>query len=97
MPFTDLQDDDEARVALFGVKEVVNHPQHYTWHPSGIEAVTICEGFNYNLGNAIAYIWRSGGAVIKGDVETDLQKAIWYIQRELERIQKHERRNGGRS
>ena len=66
--------------------EKVNHPPHYTWHPAGIEAVAVCEAFNYNLGNAIAYIWRSGGSVTKGEVETDLEKAIWYIRRELARI-----------
>ena len=77
----------EGRVTTIGGKrDVVDHPDHYTWHPAGVEAVTICEEFNYNLGNAIAYIWRSGGTTKKGDVETDLQKAIWYIQRELERI-----------
>lgn len=70
--------------------EAVNHPAHYNWHPAGVEAVTVCEAFNYNLGNAIAYIWRSGGPVVKGEVEQDLEKAIWYITRELERI----RRNG---
>jgi hypothetical protein len=68
-------------------KEQVNHPPHYTWHPAGVEAVTVCEAFSYNLGNAIAYIWRSGGSVTKGEIETDLNKAVWYIQRELERIQ----------
>lgn len=74
------------------MKEQVNHPAHYTWHPAGIEAVAVCEAFNYNLGNAIAYIWRSGGSVTKGEIETDLEKAIWYIQRELERI-----REGGKA
>lgn len=67
-------------------KEQVNHPPHYTWHPAGVEAVTVCEAFTYNLGNAIAYIWRSGGSVTKGEIETDLRKAIWYIERELERM-----------
>jgi hypothetical protein len=64
----------------------VNHPSHYTWHPAGVEAVTVCEAFSYNLGNAMAYIWRSGGSVTKGEVETDLRKAVWYIERELARI-----------
>jgi hypothetical protein len=31
----------------------VNHPKHYTAHPSGVEAVTICEHFSFNVGNAI--------------------------------------------
>ena len=86
---TDLEADD-SRIIRVGeptaVKEQVDHPPHYTWHPAGIEAVDVCEAFSYNLGNAIAYIFRSGGTVTKGDVETDLEKAIWYLRRELERI-----------
>jgi hypothetical protein len=67
-------------------RSAIDHPPHYSWHPAGVEAVTVCEAFSYNLGNAIAYIWRSGGPVTKGDVEADLEKALWYIRRELERI-----------
>ena len=64
--------------------ERVNHPEHYNKHPSGIECITIVEHFNFNIGNAIKYIWRAG---IKSDnpIE-DLEKAIWYLKREIERI-----------
>lgn len=64
----------------------VNHPKHYNEHPSGIECIDIVEGFNFNIGNAIKYLWRSG---LKSDnpIE-DLEKAIWYCQRELERVKK---------
>lgn len=61
------------------------NPPHYKWHPVA-ESVDIAEFFNFNLGNAIKYIWRSGGTVTKGEVETDLLKAVWYIQREIERV-----------
>ena len=85
----DLEADDELIVCV-GVRahgrEQVEHPPHYNWHPRGIEAVDVCEAFPYNLGNAIKYIFRSGGTVTKGDVETDLEKAIWYLRRELERL-----------
>lgn len=64
----------------------VNHPQHYNRHSSGIECVTIAEGFNFNLGNAIKYIWRAG--LKSDDQREDLQKAAWYINRELERLQR---------
>lgn len=62
----------------------VNHPTHYTNHQSGIECIQVTEYMNFCLGNAVKYIWRAG---IKSDnpVE-DLQKAIWYINREIERI-----------
>ena len=87
-------DDDEARIVAVGKRDTVDHPPYYNWHPAGIEAVTVCEAFPYNLGNAIAYIFRSGGPVTKGDVETDLEKAIWYLRREPERIRnEHSRRS----
>jgi len=60
----------------------INHPKHYTNHPSGIECITITEHMSFNLGNAIKYIWR---ADLKGNAEQDLQKAIWYINREINR------------
>ena len=62
----------------------VNCPAHYTAHPSGVECITITEHFNFNLGNAIKYIWRAG---LKTDEPTtDLRKAAWYLQREIERL-----------
>lgn len=61
----------------------INHPAHYTRHPSGTECIEITEHMNFNLGNAIKYIWRSGE---KGDTISDLKKARWYIDRELQRI-----------
>ena len=59
----------------------VNHPNHYTSHPSGVECIQITEHMNFLLGNAMKYIWR---ADLKNGVE-DLQKAVWYIQREIEK------------
>ncbi|MET0994723.1 MAG: DUF3310 domain-containing protein [Mycobacterium sp.] len=63
----------------------VNHPSHYTGHPSGIECIQITEHMGFNLGNAIKYVWR---ADLKNDALEDLHKAAWYIDRE---IQKRER------
>lgn len=65
---------------------VVNHPAHYTSHPSGVEAIQITEHMNFCLGNAIKYIWRAG-LKSKSPVE-DLRKARWYIDRELQRLTK---------
>ena len=59
----------------------VNHPTHYTSHPSGIECIQITEHMTFNLGNAVKYIWRCGE---KGKPIEDLQKAVWYLQREIE-------------
>jgi len=58
----------------------VNHPQHYTQHPSGIECIAITRHMNFNLGNAIKYIWRAG---LKGNSVEDLKKAAWYLQDEI--------------
>ena len=58
----------------------VNHPPHYTSHPSGVECITITEHMGFNLGNALKYIWR---ADLKHDAVEDLRKARWYIEREL--------------
>jgi hypothetical protein len=66
----------------------VNNPVHYTDHPSGIECIQITEHMNFNLGNAIKYIWR---AALKGKQLEDLKKAMWYIHREIERIEKYGR------
>jgi hypothetical protein len=63
----------------------VNHPQHYTSHPSGIECIQITEHMGFNLGNATKYIWR---ADLKHDAIEDLKKAAWYLAREIERREK---------
>jgi hypothetical protein len=62
----------------------INHPPHYLSHPSGVECIQITEHYNFCLGNAIKYIWRAG--LKAEDQREDLMKAIWYLQRELERV-----------
>jgi hypothetical protein len=61
--------------------DVVNHPPHYTSHPSGIECIQITEHMSFLIGNAMKYLWR---ADLKNGVE-DLKKASWYIQREIDK------------
>lgn len=65
----------------------VNHPNHYTSHPSGIECIQITEYMNFNCGNAIKYVWRCGLKESGTPIE-DLRKAKWYIEREISRILK---------
>ena len=60
--------------------DMVNHPPHYTSHPSGVECIQITEHMGFNLGNALKYIWR---ADLKGNAVEDLEKAVFYINREL--------------
>ena len=64
---------------------IVNHPRHYTQHPSGVECIQITEHFNFNIGNGIKYLWRSG--LKTNDPIIDLKKAVWYIEREIERLE----------
>ena len=67
----------------------VNHPKHYMSHPSGIECIQITEHMNFNVGNAVKYLWRTDH---KNGLE-DLQKAEWYIKREIRRVKKYARKN----
>ncbi len=62
--------------------EQVNHPPHYTSHPSGVECIDITEHMNFCLGNVIKYCWRAGK---KGERLEDLKKALWYLKREIKR------------
>ena len=61
--------------------DMVNHPAHYK--SGGIETIDFIEAkkLNYNLGNVVKYITR---ADLKGNRKQDLQKAAWYLQREIE-------------
>jgi hypothetical protein len=62
------------------MSDPVNHPKHYTQHPSGIECIRVTEHMSFCLGNAVKYIWRAG---LKADAIEDLRKAHWYIEREI--------------
>lgn len=69
----------------------VNHPAHYNSHPSGIECIVIARHHNFNVGNAIKYLWRAGLKSEEGIEDADkqvedLKKAIWYIDDEIKRI-----------
>ena len=64
------------------ITDKINHPPHYTAHPSGVECIQITEGFSFNIGNAIKYLWRADE---KGAPLDDLKKAGWYIEREITR------------
>ena len=69
----------------------VNHPKHYTSDPSGIECIDITRYRNFNIGNAIKYLWRAGlkedkdRKLIDKQVE-DLNKAVWYLVDEIHRL-----------
>lgn len=72
-------------------KDNVNHPKYYTSDPSGIECIDITRHRNFNVGNAIKYLWRAGLKIdadkssINKQIE-DLEKAVWYIVDEIHRL-----------
>lgn len=75
------------------MSDPVNHPSHYTSHPArcecgrGVECIQVTEHMMFNIGNAVKYLWR---ADLKNDAIEDLEKARWYISREIKR-----RKQGG--
>jgi hypothetical protein len=73
--------------------DAVNHPSHYNSHPSGVECITVTEHFNFNIGNAIKYLWRAG---LKDSMIQDLKKAKFYVEREIERLTKAEAEGGSK-
>lgn len=64
------------------MNDPVNKPSHYTQFP--VEIIEVTEHLNFCKGNAIKYVARSE---FKGNEIQDLEKAIWYIKREIARIE----------
>jgi len=65
------------------MSDPVNHPNHYTSHPSGVECIQVTEHMNFNVGNAVKYLWRAG---LKESAVEDLRKAEFYVKREIARL-----------
>lgn len=75
---------EPAQIEMFEpASDPVNHPAHYK--VGGIETIDFIEAkkLNYNLGNAVKYITRADH---KGNRKQDLEKALWYIKRELQTV-----------
>lgn len=78
-------------MAFKNKNDQVNHPKHYTSDPSGIECIDVTRHRNFNIGNAIKYLWRAGLKIdadkssINKQIE-DLEKAVWYIVDEIHRL-----------
>ena len=90
----------EAQTGLSGVQPAetpqpdrVNRPTHYTSHPSGVECITITEHYDFCVGNAIKCLWRCGLKAEEGmtprdkEIE-DLKKAVYYINRKINKLEK---------
>lgn len=63
----------------------VDHPAHYGGADNTYEAIKVIEAWElgFNLGNVIKYISRAGK---KGSKLEDLKKAMWYLNREIEKL-----------
>jgi len=79
----DAKDALASKLATGPAPDPVNHPYHYK--VGGIETIDFIEAkeLNYNMGNAVKYISR---AEHKGDKKQDLEKAIWYLNREIGKL-----------
>lgn len=81
----DVIKDKQKENVPHGTLEHVNHPNHY--NKGKFEVIEVIEDWQlgFNLGNAIKYIGRCEH---KENKKQDLEKALWYIKRELENITK---------
>lgn len=75
------------------IEDPVNHPSHYTSHPSGIECIQVTRHMSFNIGNVVKYCWRAGlkGASNEGASNAehiqDLKKARWYLDDEIKLLE----------
>jgi hypothetical protein len=75
------------------IEDNVNHPKHYTSSPAKcskcgtkIECIDVVQHMPFTTGSATKYLWRAG---LKGNAVEDLKKASWYINREIDRIERN--------
>ena len=69
------------------VNDVVNHPSHYTDGKIEVRDFIEDKGLNFHRGNAVKYIARAGKKNPAKEVE-DLKKAVWYLNREIQRMER---------
>jgi hypothetical protein len=71
------------------MSEQVNHPQHYGGEDNTYEAIKVIEAWDldFHLGNTVKYISRAGKKEVNKELQ-DLKKALWYLQRKIENLEK---------
>lgn len=69
--------------------EAVHHPSHYGGADNPYEAIKVIEAWQlgFCLGNTVKYISRAGK---KDAAIQDLKKARWYLDREIQKMEKSE-------
>lgn len=73
------------------VDNIVHNPPHYTGFSNGAEVVDIAENLPFNRGCAVKYLARAGKKHPDRELE-DLKKALWFVAREIERLEKSEKK-----
>lgn len=68
------------------------NPGYYQGFSGGAQAIDIAENLTFNTGNAVKYLARAGrvDGRVKGDRIQDLEKAAWYVNREIHRLKNDE-------
>jgi len=73
------------------IKEMVNHPNHYGGKSNTYEVIKVCEAWELDkdayLFNVVKYVARSGKKNKEKEIE-DLKKALWYLNRKIENLEK---------
>jgi hypothetical protein len=77
---------EEEKTALGKEENNPLNPSYYKAY-KGIEIIQLTEQMNFCLGNAVKYVARAGLKNEETKIE-DLEKAVWYIQREIEKLKK---------
>lgn len=81
-----MDNEDECNMKDNG-EDMINNPSHYGGGDNVYEAIKVIEAhnLNFNLGNACKYLLRAGKKD-KNREKEDLEKAIWYIKRHIEKL-----------
>lgn len=82
----------EDALGLPPANDPVNHPSHYTSHPSGVECIDIIRHHSCNIGNVIKYLWRAGLKDPSKEIE-DMEKAMFYLKDEIERFKQQKEKS----
>lgn len=83
-----MEESGKYLVPHLPAHDPVDHPTHYTSHPSGVECIEIACHHNMCIGSALKYLWRAG---LKGGEDKrleDLKKARWYLDYEIRRLER---------
>lgn len=79
---------EQSETIVESTVDMVNHPPHY--NRGKIEVIDFIEDqqFDFHIGTAIRYLCRAG---YKWNAVEDLEKAIWYINRKIKKLQDQEK------